>query len=974
MAVSTISGAIKWTGLASDTDFGSVVRQLVAIEQRTITRQETWKSEWLKKLNAINGLDTRLSALKLDAQSYDARAKLLSRAAASSDEKVVTMTNLSTAPTGVYEVEVGSNIQEKIASGSYQANKSIGLDLSKVKVGVGGAIVDANNRYVLKPGLVAYDPEAPDAEYDYHHLDLFGYPQDEDNNNLPELLCYINQAGHLVNYNEDYNERRPVLKDGLVEDSGGALMGLSPEGRTLLLDAEGKVVLLPGLSRGDYDFLPSGLPFDIDNGMLWGIMCYADDNGYPVDRDGNIIHDYLEPLPKGAVPPITITMGGKTLSLEYDPEAKAGDPGVYNSVFTLDDLARSINATVEAEGYKGPKVSAEVIFDKTRSGEIFSRLVITGGEGGSANHITISDPTNLGLGQKRFDEPMTASLAMSSARLKIAAGSAYTGHSNKTITFVPTTTGVLGENDITFSWADTEGNRGTFTLKASDWDPVNGRMKDDVPILQGLRLNFSAGMFAANDGFTIDCQAPVLQQAADSGMAATDKWIHRGWSDQTTPVTRGAAGRFDFSYAGESFSVPIADGLGLSGLADAINNYSKNPGVIASVINDGLGTATSYKLVLTGAHTGVEHGIEILGTTSLNQMDCSPATFEHARWASNSMTRFDGYPNDGVSWLQRATNEVGDVIEGTVVNLMGVGKATITIKNNVTEMANKIKALVESVNMTKNFIKDQTKWGGGKLVSNVLADGTIERSTEGGEENGIMIGNYGFQISLSELDKLMTRAIFTVDEYIEARIPDAPERAKLSRQEKQALYDKYLEDNGLLYTRLSDIGIASNQNQGGLYVIEESKLMECLSKNPEAVIKLFTFNNGENDFPVDNTVVAHLDEAARPRLSGFAVQLGFRMSDLTRPNDVIDPATGLVAKSAKGITKVLADNYSSIISGSDGKGGIDAKIAREKKRIELYQQRLEQKFARLETALAQLNSNAERVSSQIAQLNNNSSK
>jgi flagellar hook-associated protein 2 len=332
------------------------------------------------------------------------------------------------------------------------------------------------------------------------------------------------------------------------------------------------------------------------------------------------------------------------------------------------------------------------------------------------------------------------------------------------------------------------------------------------------------------------------------------------------------------------------------------------------------------------------------------------------------MTRFDGYPNDGVSWLQRPTNEVGDVIDGTVVNLMGVGKATITVKNNVTDMANKIKAIVESVNMTKAFIKQHTKWGGGKLVSNVLSDGSLERSTEGGEANGIMIGNYGFQISLSEIDRLMSRSIFTVDDYIRARFKDESARAGLSRERRQELYDQYLEDNGLLYTRLSDIGVRSDPNQEGIYVIEESRLMECLSKNPEAVLKLFTFTNtdGIGVFPGGSTMVVHEDEEARPYLSGFAVSLGYRMSDLTRPNDVIDPMTGRIVKPARGIAKVLAENYTNIIS------GIDSKIAREQKRVDQYQQRMEQKFARLETALAQLNNLSERVSSQMAQLNNSS--
>ncbi len=908
MAVNSIAGAIKWTGLASDTDFGKVVQQLVAIERRTINRQETWKSEWLKKLTAINGLDSRLSAIKLDARSYDTREKLLTRSANSSDEKVVTLSNLSTAPTGVYEVEVGAKIQEKVGSGSYKAGEAIGCSIRR---DANGALLGADGQPVLLPWVKEGDDEG-----DYYVLGQNGYPADQSGRIMTEFLCYMDDDGYLV-------------------------------------DQDNKRVFDPNQTYDKFN-----------------------DEGYPLDDDDEIIYT---PIPDGAgPPPLTITMGGKTLALKFDPRAKPGDAGVYNHTFTMQQLADTINATVEAEGYTGPKISAAVIFDKTRSGETYSRLVITGGEGGSANHITVSDPTNLGLNRKHFDDPVTTSLVGTSALPKKTADSAYTGHSNKTITFVALNSGELGEKDINISWADTEGNRGSFTLRAEDWDPVNKEMKGDIEVIQGLKLNFEPGAnanFIANEAFTIDCQVPVLQQAADSGLAVSDKWIHRGWADMTSPVTFGSSGRFDFSYAGFKYSVPVADGLGLSGLADAINNFAQNPGVMATIINDGMGTATSYKLVLTGAHTGVEHGIEILSSTTLNRLIPSgdvEHAFEHARYAANSMSRFDGYPNDGVTWLQRPTNEVGDVIAGTVVNLAGVGKAVISIRNNVSDMANKIKSLVESVNLTKAFIKQNTKWGGGKLVSNVLSDGTIQRGTDGGEESGIMIGNYGFQISLSELDRLMTRAIFSVDDYIEARFPEPSTRTGLRPAEKRELYEEYLKNNGLLYTRLSDIGIRSDQSNGGVYVIEESRLMECLSQNPEAVIKLFTFTNGDRDFPAGNSVFVFEDEDDRPRLSGFAVQLGYRMADLTRPNDVVDPGTGKVVRPAKGITKVLAENYNNIISGSDGNGGIDAKIAREEKRIQLYQQRLEQKFARLEKALAQLNGLSETVSSQLAQLNNSS--
>jgi flagellar capping protein FliD len=836
----------------------------------------------------------------------------LSRAAVSSNEQVLTLTNLSKAPTGVYEVEVGSNIHEKIGSKSYKANEAIGFNVGKDK---DGAVLSANGKPLLLPFV--------NEEF------------------LEEHDLIVNEAGYVV----DKETGLPPPADEF--DEFAFYVFTNDDG--YLVDHQG--ALLINIDHPDY-----------------GNFIRTDDNGYPVDDDDKIIYSLLKPAPA----PLTITMGGKTLTLDFDPQAKPGEPGVYNGSFTMEDLAQTINATVAADDYNGPKISAEVIFDKTRNGETFSRLVITGGEGGSANHITISDPTNLGMDKTHFDAPVTTSLVGSTSRPSITEDSVYTGNSNKTITFVATSTGTLGEDDITFSWADSlDRNRGSFTIKASDW---NKDQNMEIEVVQGLKLQFGEGSFIANEAFTIDCQVPVMQQAADNGLAASDKWIHKGWMDLTSPVIFGSSGRFDFSYAGKNYSVPINDGLGLSGLADAINNFTGNPGVIASVINDGMGTATSYKLVLTGAHTGTEHAIRVLDTTWLNRMDCSPESFEHSRRASNSMTRFDGFPNDGVSWLQRPTNEVGDVIQGTVVNLTGTGKATITIKNNVTEMAQKINSLVESVNLTKSYIKQHTKWGGGRLVSNVLSNGSLERATEGGEANGIMIGNYGFQISLTEMDRLMTRAIFTADDYIKRRYPDESSRNRLSEKEKQDLYEKYLEDNGLIYTRLSDIGIRSDPDNGGNYTIDESRLMECLSTNPEAVIKLFTFENAPNEFPVgtDNREVIHLDEEARPTLSGFAVQLGYRMHDLTRTNDVIDPTTGDVAKPAKGITTVLIENYNGIISGHDGKGGIDAKIARETRRIQIYQTRMEQKFARLETALSLLNGASETLASQLASLNNNS--
>lgn len=861
---SLISGAIKWTGLASGTDFASVVESLVAIEQRVITRQETWKADWQAKLESIQTLNTRLDALKQGARSYDERSKLLSRKATSSDEKVVSITNTSTAATGVYSVEVADKVQEKIASKTFKENSAIGIS---------------------------------------HKVDKNGHP--------------VGIDGRYI-----------------VDNSSSAKIG-------------------------------------------------EDADGNPIDVNGDIIfssdpNDFY-------YPPLTISMGGKTLSLEY----KADGTGDFTENTTMEELADIISAKITAPGYDGPNIRVDAMFDKNRSENAtsvkYNRLVITGLDAGKANHITVSDPTDMCLDRTSIDAPVTNSLVGSNIKPYVTEDSTYTGLVNKTFTFVCTNlngNGILGTDDMEFSWADTEGKKGKFVIKAADWDHTNNCLKEDIEIAQGLKINIGGATIGntrmqKNEAFTIDCQAPVLQKAADSGLAQTDKWVHKGFADLTSPVTKGNDGKFVFSYAGKEYSIKIKDGLGLSGLAEAINSSQDNPGVVASVLNDGMGTATSYKLVLTGAHSGAENGISISDKTNLTVLDCSPDKFEHAREASNSMCRIDGYPNDGESWIQRSANTVGDVLDGIVLTLEGVGTSSIVIQNDVTDMKTKIKQIVEAVNYAKTYIKEQTAWGEGKFTSewDEKTQQFIRKTTGGKSDTGIMIGNYGFQISQSTIDGLMTKPIISMEEYILALDPEKenqytyPKRKvdeTVEGQSQERLYEEFLERNGLIYTRLSDIGIVSDPKQQGQYVIEESKLTEALSKNPEAVIKLFTFTPPDDEKLSKYTPLA--DENARPRIGGFNVMMGYAMSDLTRSNDVIDSKTGDVLKPAKGITTVLAENYQNIIK------GIGDKITRETVRIKMVRSRLEAKFSRLETLLSNLNNQSTKIAAQIEQLSSNNSK
>lgn len=930
----TISGGIKWTGLGSSgTDFASVVDKLVAIEQRTITRQQTWQSQWQAKLESINNLDVRLGALKTASQDYDTRDELLARSATSSDEKVATITNTSTAATGVYTVEVGKDVVEKIGSRTYKDGEAIG----------GGAKRNSNGDYLDADGKVIGTSEFNDAN----------------------ILQYVAGRAGVASVSISGND--------YIDDATSTIVASHDGSKITLASGPTDIAQLNG-----------------DNRLI----------RLTPNSDSNTIIAAATPDPADILyPDLTITMGGKTLTLQYDPGAIPGDPDYYSDAFTMEELAETINKTV-ADKTPGknddpPNISAGIVFDKTRSDGDYSRLVITGGEGGSKNHITVSDPTGLCMDRNSIDDPMTGDSWLGcNATPSVDPSSSYTGHVNKTITVVMTQykdKAILGTNDIKFNWADTEGNSGEFIIRAADWDQVNDCLIEPIELLQGVKINLAGGpgdnYMTKDRAFTIDCQAPVMQAAADIGLAQTDKWVHQGVADLTSSINTGTTGTFAISYAGREYSIDVGE-VTLQGLVDKINSDAKNPGVRASILNDGMGTATSYKLVLTGNRAGAENGIRILDTTKFSNMKTGPDTWTHAREASNSMCRIDGYPNDEVSWIQRQTNEVGDVLQGVVLTLQGPGEAQITVQNNVTEMANRIKSIVEAVNFSKTYIKEQTKFTGAKLVSKWNEKTQMfERLTESGKDaegktssdtSGIMMGNYGFQISQSTIDRLMTKEIFTREEYILAidpppykpnhtgpsTYPKTVEDEERDGPSQEGVFQAYLKDHGLTYTRLSDIGIASDPSNQGQYIIKESELTKALSKDPEAVIKLFTFDPGDS---IPSKYEKYEDEDLRPRIGGFCVNMGYAMSDLTRSNDVIDEDTGEVKEPAKGITKVLAENYSNIIS------GIDKKITREEKRIGMVRTRLEEKFARLETLLASLENQSTKIKAQIDKLNGNSS-
>jgi len=557
---------------------------------------------------------------------------------------------------------------------------------------------------------------------------------------------------------------------------------------------------------------------------------------------------------------LVITVGGQT---PITVNLAAGTD------YTIDDIAAMIDAADTNDILEPVQVFNDKVRDISGSDYTYQRLIITAkaAYGGSANEITVSDPTTLNLDENSVDAAYEKNWLGTSTP---TSGGTYTGTTNKTFTFRAANTGVIGTNDVTIQWADDEGNSGSFVVTAA---------ATDYEIFQGVTVQFSGGIILESDSFTIDAYTPTLQAAQDKGLAQVEQRVHEGFIDLITPITTSDA-TFVYRYEGVETTVKIKADAKLQDLVNAINNDPNNRGVTASIINDGQSTSTSYHLVLTGKHTGAEHSIRFVSDT-LTDLDLSEGKFTTAQKAANSMIKVNGYPNETSVYIQRSTNTVGDILNGVVLDLHDSGAATVTVGNDVAAIRENIELLVSSVNFVLDYIRQETKYD----------------STTG--ESGAMLGNYSYEIVRNMINSILSEAIPGLDSDEDA------------------------------YVHLAQIGIKTDPDQDGRWVIMSSTLNDALNNNLEAVARLFVKDDDRGSL-------------------GVCERLREKFQTLTDSQD--------------GIGNVLLKNYRGIIK------DIDSKITREERRIELVKERLEQKFANLETLLAQLEGQSSYLENQLKNL------
>ncbi|HOQ79528.1 MAG TPA: flagellar filament capping protein FliD [Candidatus Cloacimonadota bacterium] len=629
-----------------------------------------------------------------------------------------------------------------------------------------------------------------------------------------------------------------------------------------------------------------------------------------------------------------------------------------NDGMTLDQLNDAINAELQLQGS-----NAKVSISNDKSASEPYRLVITSGKSGTSGRITfLQDDTNLKFTETSYDNEFET-IQGSSFSIIDPTGT-YTGNINKRLEFKILDDGEVGSKNMRIQWTDLTTNKSSIVT-------VSG--VGEVNITQGFKLNIGEGTFKKNDVFAIDLHHPDIQQAQNTGLAQTARISHEGLNSAKTIVS-STAGTFTYSFAGNEISaLQIPANTTLEGLVKIINDDAKNPGVIASVVNDGLGTAQSYHLVLTGKNSGADNQIRVTNSTLTN---ISSAEFETTRVASNAMFKIDDYPAESDTWIQKSSNLISDIIPNSSVTINKSGTTTFSINNDTNAMADKVEAFVQAYNEALDYINEMTK-----IVLN-------EKNEAVSDKGGVLVGNYAVNIVKNQLKtfigeravgfdgnedlSLLTQVGIKTGENNKVEF-DRSEFLKILNENPDAVVNLFSADN-IGTTDNSTFHYTSHLSttKPGVYEMEaefENGEIKFVKYRKVGENKWYT-SEGNKDIKIseDKSYFTIFGGDARgvmiTAVDGGTSTQKTTMSIREGKAKTFDKEMDILLDEDTGTTKVLTKNYENIIK------SIDKRIARENMRLEQVRSRLSNRFARLEANMQQLQGQMNRLQSQIESLSN----
>lgn len=173
---------------------------------------------------------------------------------------------------------------------------------------------------------------------------------------------------------------------------------------------------------------------------------------------------------------------------------------------------------------------------------------------------------------------------------------------------------------------------------------------------------------------------------------------------------------FSYTMGDTTTSVDVPADTSLSGLVDLINNDTSNPGVTASLIDNG--QTDPYQLMLQANSTGEDNRITM--DTQLPDVTLSQQSDQSTIGSLNA-----NFTVDGISY-QRQSNSFSDVIPSVTVNLQGAGDSTVSVASDDSGLQDKITSLVTAYNDVVQEIDSQSTYDTTNNTFGPLANTTLQ--------------------------------------------------------------------------------------------------------------------------------------------------------------------------------------------------------------------------------------------------------
>ncbi len=251
------------------------------------------------------------------------------------------------------------------------------------------------------------------------------------------------------------------------------------------------------------------------------------------------------------------------------------------------------------------------------------------------------------------------------------------------------------------------------------------------------------------------------------GFADHNVAVNTSGTDQTFAYKLGATG--------ETISFTVTDGTTLGQRAGLINDAANNPGVTATVIDDGAESNTT-RLVLQAKNSGENNRITLV--TPLPDI-----TFTEIQGNSASLSA--ELKVNGITYERQSNTGISDIIHGITLNLNQTGTTTIQVHNDTSPVQTDLMALIDSMN---------------KAFQDITAKSAYDQET----------GTFGPLGSATSLKSLRGQLM----DLLSTRVTP-----------------------GGTVTSLFDLGFAINRD--GTVRLDEAKVTAALEANLEDVAKLF---------------------------------------------------------------------------------------------------------------------------------------